>query len=228
MASEFDGGCVLFFVKSPLTGAVKTRLASEIGEAHATALYRCFVEDSAATLKRCNVEQRFCFCPNDSRDDFVKWFGDGYRYEAQFGRNLGERMKNAFKRCFDEGFSKVVVVGSDIPDLPECFLGDAFAVLGLCDAVIGPTQDGGYYLIGFSSKGFLPQAFDGIAWGGKTVYEQTVGILEFYEIETHVLPLWRDVDTVADLRALVKRNKDTAFAQSVTMRYVRESKLWGG
>lgn len=226
MASEFEDGCALFFVKSPLAGAVKTRLAAEIGERHARALYRHFVEDSAAMLKRCDVDFRFCFWPDDSRDDFVKWLGEGHDYQAQVGRNLGERMKNAFERLFEEGFSKVVVVGSDIPDLPERYLKDAFSVLGFCDAVIGPSRDGGYYLIGFSRKGFLPEAFDNIAWGSDSVFEHTAGILEFYEVQTHVLPLWSDVDTLADLRALVERNEDGAFAESRTLGYVRENKLW--
>jgi len=225
MASEFDDGCVLLFAKSPLAGAAKTRLAKEIGSGHAIALYRCFVEDSAAMLDRCEVDFKLCYYPDDSRDDFVRWFGQGRDYMPQVGEDLGERMKNAFEGAFGEKISKAVIIGSDIPDMPERYLRDAFSVLGLCDAVIGPSRDGGYYLIGFSRKGFLPEAFNNIAWGSDSVFEHTAGILEFYELETHVLPLWTDVDTLADLRALVERNADGAFADSRTLGYVRENNL---
>jgi len=96
----------------------------------------------------------------------------------------------------------VVLVGSDIPDLPLEFIEEAFTSLEEKDVVIGPSLDGGYYLIGFKDKKFSPQAFKGIPWSTERVFEETMKILKHEGLTVHALKPQRDIDTVEDLKSL--------------------------
>jgi rSAM/selenodomain-associated transferase 1 len=131
-------------------------------------------------------------------------------------------MKNAFIDVFDEGFSRVVIVGSDIPDLPGKFLSQAFAQLDSNDVVIGPSSDGGYYLIGFCRNSFLAEAFDDITWSTSAVLEQTLARLKSHGLTVHLLPKWHDVDTRADLDDLASRNGNTGFDLSKTFAFMQK------
>ena len=220
-----NDSCILLFVKFPIKGQVKTRLASHIGPEAALRLYESFVLDTLVLLKNFNAVM-ICFDPADSRDQFEQWLGGEYAYIAQTGRDLGQRMKNAFERSFDVGFQKAILIGSDIPDLPVKFLSEALDALDSNEAVIGPSSDGGYYLIGFARTSFLPVAFDGVAWSTSTVCEQTLTILNEHKLNVHLLPEWSDVDTAADLQSLLLRSQLTPFENSRTYRYLTANKLW--
>ena len=213
--------CLLLFVKSPVKGQVKTRLANQTGGDFAVKLYKCFVEDTITLIDNLNVHLKICFYPSHCGSNFSKWLGEKYTYIPQVGHNLGERLKNAFKNAFEQGFTKVVAIGSDSPDLPEEFLRQAFKELESYDAVIGPGSDGGYYLIGFCSASFLPSVFDGIAWSTSEVFNQTIEIINKYKLKKHLLPEWHDIDTRSDLEKLITRNKDTAFIKSKTAAFIR-------
>lgn len=215
--------CILLFVKSPISGQVKTRLAAEIGEEAAVGLYRCFVEDLISTVAGLGAAFRLCFHPPEAKAHFQQWLGEQHSYTPQAGNGLGERLKNAFADAFEQGFSKVVAIGSDSPDLPEDFLRRAFEQLESHDAVIGPSSDGGYYLIGFSENSFVTEAFDCIAWSTSAVCDQTQMRLRTHELNVHLLPLWHDVDTRADLEGLAARNENTSFGLSRTFAYIRKT-----
>jgi uncharacterized protein len=210
--------CILLFAKSPVKGRVKTRLAAELGEEFAVALYKCFVEDVLGLVKDVGVSLRLLFHPPDAKSDFRDWLGEREFFRPQAGDDIGERMKNAFENAFTEGFSKVVAIGSDLPDLPDDFLRRAFAQLESSDAVLGPSSDGGYYLIGFSRESFLPETFENIAWSRDGVFEQTLCVLKRHGRTTSLLPVWHDVDTAADLKALLLRSRNTPFEKSRTYR----------
>lgn len=221
MNAERDN-CILLFVKSPATGRVKTRLAAEIGQEAAVGLYKCFVEDLLATVEKFGGDFVLCFHPPEAKSDLLQWLGEQYSYTPQAGNGLGERLKNAFADAFEQGFSKVVAIGSDSPDLPEDYLRQAFERLESHDAVIGPSSDGGYYLIGFSEVSFVADAFDDIAWSTSTVCDQTRTRLKTLELNFHLLPLWHDVDTRSDLKSLAARNQNTGFGLSRTFAFIRE------
>ena len=114
--------------------------------------------------------------------------------------DLGERMKNAFMEAFDSGFKRVVLIGSDIPGLTLEFIEEAFTSLKEKDVVIGPSFDGGYYLVGFRDKKFSPQVFKGIPWSTERVFEETMKILEREGLTVHALKPLRDIDKIDDLR----------------------------
>jgi rSAM/selenodomain-associated transferase 1 len=202
-----DDRCLLFFIKNPEKGKVKTRLASAIGDEMAAKLYKRFLLEMLFTLNRGTFLFYLCYYPVDSLNDLKDWLGDHYLYMPQIGENLGERMKNGFLEAFSMNFKRVVLVGSDIPDLPLDFIEEAFTSLQEQDGVIGPSFDGGYYLIGFKNKSFSPRVFDGIRWGTKSVFEETLKVLKREELTVHTLKPLRDIDTAGDLRIRELRRK---------------------
>jgi len=111
-------------------------------------------------------------------------------------------MKNGFMGALAVNFKRVVLIGSDIPDLPLEFIEEAFRSLNENDTVIGPSFDGGYYLIGFKDKKFSPRAFKGIPWGTNRVFEDTMKILKREGLTVHTLQPRRDIDTIEDLKSL--------------------------
>ena len=192
--------CVLFFVKNPERAKVKTRLASAIGDRMAVNLYKRFLLEMLSTLNRGTFLFYICFHPEDSLTDLKNWLGEDYLYIPQIGENLGEKMKNAFLEAFSMNFKRVLLIGSDIPDLPLEFIEEAFKSLNEKDVVIGPSVDGGYYLIGFKDKTFLPRTFERIPWGTERVFDETMKVLENQKLTVHTLQPLRDIDTVEDLK----------------------------
>ncbi|MBW8039980.1 MAG: glycosyltransferase [Planctomycetes bacterium] len=215
--------CVLFFVKHPAAGKVKTRLAQHVGQDVATDLYKSFVADILSTLRALSVNIRIVYYPSDAENQFQQWLGEEYSYIRQVGMDLGQRMKNAFLQAFSDGFDKVVLIGSDLPDLPAEYLELAFKALETNGVAVGPSSDGGYYLIGFAKEALLPDVFEGITWSSADVFEQTLKILKKHKQRVFMLPQWHDVDTWTDLSELVERNKYTAFNQSNTLRLIQKA-----
>jgi hypothetical protein len=212
-----SGKCILVFVKLPETGKVKARLSRDLDEDTVCSLYRAFVLDLLDTLKKGSCTFTICFYPPDSEEKVADWLGKDLFYMPQAGKDLGERMKNAFINIFSQGYSEVLLIGSDIPDLAGPIIDEAFDGLKNNEAVVGPALDGGYYLMGFKKDTFLPEIFQGIYWGTDTVFAKTMEIFKRNKCRIHVLTKWRDVDRLDDLRALFERNRNTEFSRSRTM-----------
>ena len=204
-----DDRCLLFFIKNPESGKVKTRLASAIGDKMAVKLYKRFLLEMLFTLNKGTFLFYLCYSPESPLSDLIKWLGDQYLYMPQSGENLGERMKNSFAEAISMNFKRVVLIGSDIPDLPLQFIEEAFASLQDKDVVIGPSFDGGYYLIGFRNETFSPRVFEGIHWSTESVFEKTLRVLKQEGRTVHTLQPLRDIDTVEDLRIRELRKKGT-------------------
>lgn len=213
---------VVLFVRSPERGKVKSRLASAMGQNHALELYRAFITDILGTLRKGNSRLAVAYHPADSGEVLISWLGKEFIYIPQRGEDLGKRMENAFTDSFSRGFRRVVLIGSDIPDLTSAIIDKAFSSLEENDAVIGPASDGGYYLIGFKASTFFPEIFRHISWGSGSVFNVTMKMFEGRGRSVHVLPEWNDVDTLDDLRALFMRNRDTGFRNSSTMSFCRK------
>jgi rSAM/selenodomain-associated transferase 1 len=203
------------FAKYPEKGKVKTRLCQSWDEEVVVRLYRAFIEDLLAGLSGGDYGFRIAYHPRNRAQDFRREFGEAFAYLPQTGADLGEKMHNAFKKCLSEGFHAVVVVGSDSPDLPPRIIKEAFAALG-------PSCDGGYYLIGFSRESFTPAVFTGIRWGTDSVGKRTMDILKRAGINVHVLPCWRDMDRQEDIIALINDSEKNGFSGSKTISCLRE------
>ena len=214
--------CILLFVKYPEKGKVKLRLSVDLNEEIVQELYRCFVEDTFTTVKKIDSQLFICFLPVEAQKKFQKWLGSTLFFLPQKGADLGERMKNSFIDVFTKGFRRAVLIGSDSPDLPKKYIEQAFAVLQTRDVVLGPTVDGGYYLIGFHTNMFTPNVLEDIPWGNQMVFQKTVMKIRQAHRSLGLLPIWNDVDTIADLKHLIQRGKNTSFKSSQTMTYLRK------
>lgn len=220
-----DKSAILLFIKAPVRGRVKSRLAAAIGDETALELYKNFIFDIIDSVNRTGYPFIICYYPPEAGPEVSSWLAGKYRIMPQQGGDLGERMENAFIRCFSEGFERAILIGSDLPDLTPAVLQEAMSSLAEKDAVIGPASDGGYYLIGFHKHTLMPRVFHGIPWSTETVFQETAAILQDSALLVHQAPRWNDVDTLEDLRALCKRSKNTEFDKSKTMTYLMNNEL---
>ena len=206
MASK---NCLLVFVRLPEKGKVKSRLAAAVGEENACHLYRSFVSDLLSTVSGPAASGAYAlelfYDPPEQGRAVRAWLGEEYICRPQEGADLGERMGNALAQSFARGFRKAILIGSDIPDLPAEIIAEGFSRLETNDAVIGPSPDGGYYLIGFRSDRFSWRMFQGISWGSDRVFKKTMDFFASLDYRTFALPLWRDIDNIEDLRDLRDR-----------------------
>lgn len=192
--------CLMIVVKEPVVGHVKTRLAAGIGSQYALALYRAFVDDTIATARQVpEVDVALVYWPQHARAYFEALYPDGLLL-PQSGRDLGERLLNAFEQAHAAGYERSVIVSSDSPNLPVAYLALAFEQLAHAPVVLGPCEDGGYYLIGLRQP--QPALFHEIAWSTAVVYQQTVERAAAEHLMVATLPRWYDIDTSADLDRL--------------------------
>lgn len=197
-------GLVVILFKSPRRGKVKTRLAAEVGEVVALDVYRRCLVSLFGTLRMLGSSFWGVYDPPGDKALIEESVGpfEGF---AQSGGDLGARMRAAFERGF-EHFDRVVLIGSDTPDLTACELLFALQSLVDHDAVVGPAEDGGYYLIGFRREGYDPAVFEAMPWSTSGVFEQTLERLTGKAVS--ILPVQRDIDTLADLRHYPQYNKE--------------------
>lgn len=188
---------VLLFAKAPRAGAVKTRLARDIGAGRALALYRAMgrrVADAVAVRYPVTV----WFSPAGAEAEMRAWLG-AHWYRAQAEGTLGDRLRHAFETHFREGDRPVIAIGADAPSVDGTVVAEAEAALRHADVVLGPAHDGGYYLIGLAAPTDAP--FGAIPWGGPDVMARTVAACRAARLSFEVLVARRDVDTLADLEA---------------------------
>ena len=218
--------CLLFFVKSPERTSVKSRLAEAVGVETAQELYRCFVLDMLDSLSDVaaggQLDLWVCHYPPEAGPEMKAWLGSSLVFVPQQGKDLGERMQNAMESCFTAGYSRAILLGSDVPDLAGSVISEGASLLTSHPAVIGPARDGGYYLLGFQAPAFLPAIFAGMPWGTGEVYDRTREVFRRAALSVPDLPTWRDIDTPADLRDLRERHQNSSFARSRTMSYLRQ------
>ncbi len=194
--------CLAVMARHPEAGTVKTRLARAIGAERACALYRAFLRDlDARFAPQRRRELVWLFHPPER--DFAAIVSPGSRCVAQTGRDLGERMHAGFARLLSEGFGKVIMIGADAPHIRDEWLDDAERALDHVDIVLGPTADGGYYLIAMRAP---HDVFSGIAMSTPEVLTQTQAKAAAAGLRVHLLPPSFDIDEESDvvqLRALL-------------------------
>lgn len=187
-------------------GRVKSRLAADIGPSRALEIYRQLLQKAVALT--CSLDGadyvRVAFVtPEGATRNFQKEYSDFDLVTAQEGNDLGERMLNALVTLLKiEGVGKAFLIGADIPELDTPTLKKAGRLLDHNDLVLGPTVDGGYYLIGM--KTMYPKLFVDIDWGTRNVLQQTMAVIDKIGIRVGLLPKLRDLDDVDDLNHFVK------------------------
>lgn len=214
--------CLILFAKMPLPGSAKTRLHSVMEPEEAAELYRCMLLDTLCKARRLSpfTSAMVCYEPQHGADEYFAAVSQGMEAVPQLGDGLGERMEHAFGQQFGEGNYAVIIIGTDIPHLPECYISDAFQVLDSpeTDVVFGPAADGGYYLVGM--KRLHRELFAGIRWSTETVLEESREIAFSLGLRVSLLPLLHDVDTPQDL--LRPELVDEANEAPLTRRFLAE------
>jgi rSAM/selenodomain-associated transferase 1 len=187
--------------KGPQVGKVKTRLADDIGKQAALGLYQQLLDRSAelvATLDASEYVRVLMYTPADARPAFEKHYSGFDFLSEQSGADLGQRMQYAFERLLAmPEADRAILIGSDIPDLSGRIIELASRLLDRNDLVLGPTTDGGYYLIGM--RQVCGPLFVGPTWGCSTVYADTISLAAEYGLSIARLCMLRDLDTIADL-----------------------------
>ena len=226
---------LVLFMKAPRPGTVKTRLTPRVTMDEAADLYRAFILDTLNLARRTAAATLFvAWTPDEGRAELVSTLGcpgdPDVNWLRQRGSDLGERLSNAFAAFRRDGWEKTVVLGGDSPLLPHSIVEEAFEALDRHDVVIGPAEDGGYYLIGLSGPGGSgdpggpgspdgsgdpggpghrrksddrnDRLFESIHWGTDRVLGQTRAAIRACGLSCHELPAWHDVDRPADLDRL--------------------------
>lgn len=194
---------LIIFIKNPRLGLVKTRLAKSIGSQQALAIYKKLIAKTLKEADRLNCEKDIWFSDSDKVGEEVFVSRKSYTLKVQKGANLGERMKHAFLESFRDGFKKVVIIGSDCPELKSSVIKKALEQLDTYDIVLGPAIDGGYYLLGMNS--FYPKIFAGVNWSTSSVLNQTLKYINVSKLSYNLLEELSDIDTIEDLQVYRKK-----------------------
>ena len=187
---------LLIFIKNPVLGKVKTRLARTVGDAEALRIYLLLLEKTRQAALDARAGRRLYYSDRIEAED--AWAGADFKKFVQHGPDLGARMAGAFRQSFADGADRAVIIGSDCPELDGVLLNEAFSLLERHDFVLGPTPDGGYYLLGM--RVFEPSVFEGIAWSTESVRAATLEKIGALGKTCALLPERSDVDTEADWR----------------------------
>ncbi|NOR14766.1 MAG: DUF2064 domain-containing protein [Candidatus Aminicenantes bacterium] len=191
---------LIIFTRLPEPGTVKTRLIPALGEKGAAQAHREMTAQTLGVARALFAKNIRCIevCVAGGDDSALSgWLGNDLKYTRQTGRDLGERMAAAFQRNFQAGYHRIVLVGTDCPQLGLIHLEKAFSLLKNHDMVIGPARDGGYYLLGL--RRMVPDLFQTIAWGTDTVFSQTQQSAQKAGLNVAELDCLVDVDTPEDL-----------------------------
>lgn len=194
---------LLVFARLPEEGKVKTRLAADIGPARALAVYESMLRELLGAIGPSTPETEIeCMWPPTPAANgslLRRAFGQ-HAVAMQTGLNLGDRLSMAFsERFFFHRTRKIVAIGVDDPLLPRERIDQAFALLDSCEYVIGPAEDGGYYLFGCRALSFEPEVFTAIEWGTSTVLAETISRITKTGRTLALLPERYDIDTLPDL-----------------------------
>lgn len=189
---------LLIFVKEPISGQVKTRLAVEIGADAACAVYRRCVERTLERLSVLREEITLCVEPAEATGRVQAWLGSAWPVQPQRGATLGERLADATNRTFTEGMRRIVIIGTDSPWINHVHIEEAFSAMEQADLVLGPAVDGGYYLVGLAKP--APGLFRGIAWSTSQVLNQTLTNARTLGVTMSLLPEGYDIDRLTDLQ----------------------------
>jgi rSAM/selenodomain-associated transferase 1 len=205
---------LVIFAKAPLVGQVKTRLCPPLSLAQAAELAQCFLVDMVERAYHLPTAKVYlAITPAESEPVFRALLPFPVEFIAQRGRSLGERESYVFDDLLQRGATRIVLIGSDIPTLPFSHLQEAFQRLEdmRCDAVFGPSSDGGYYLVGMRVP--HPELFENITWSMPSVMAETLAQAQKHKLNIALIPSWYDVDDKDDLLRLVaelrQSNSDT-------------------
>lgn len=186
---------IIIFVRRPIAGKVKTRLAKTLGADKALAIYKKLLAHTASIATNLSADKFVYY--SDEVDEQDGWNNDVFKKRKQVEAELGTKMQAAFEECFNEGYEKLLIIGSDCYELTSDIIEEAFAQLQHVDIVAGPAQDGGYYLLGMKKPN--PTIFNLTTWSNSEVLQSTLAKCEAAGLSYYLLPTLNDVDEAEDV-----------------------------
>lgn len=208
---------IVLFLRVPEKGRIKTRLSKFLDKGFVLRLYKAFILDLLETVS--DFQHLFLFFwPPEKKENLKRWLGTKYQFQHQQGTDIGQKMSHAFESIFSKGFERIILMGTDIPEIDKALINDAVNALDGNDAVIGPCEDGGYYLIGMNSKVFSDSIFKGIEWSGPEVLSETTLVFQQRNIQYQMLKTLNDIDTIQDFEALKQKAWENNSIGSHTLR----------
>lgn len=219
---------LVLMAKAPIAGQVKTRLVPALGPEQAARLARALLADQLNHVRQIeDADLYLAFAPEGARVRMEALAPPLFRLFPQEGADLGARMQAAFEKLFHAGHRRVILIGGDLPPVPLVYFEQAYAYLDASDprVALGPSRDGGYYLVGLNR--LLPEMFEDMTWSHDGVLAQTLAKLGRLKITHHLLSSWFDVDTTEDLRALRNALDCASLADSMpeTVKFLRHPKI---
>lgn len=221
-----DKRALVVFAREPVVGKVKTRLLAAFDKNWVTALYKAFIKDTLNMAKEVCCEGSFVFYAGSSgQAPFLRRIKDSFVLKRQQGNDLGLRMYHAATMGFNHGFEKVIIIGTDCVNLRASDINTAFKKLDKYDCVLGPSRDGGYYLIGLKKP--ILTIFSKMPWSTKEVLAETQKRLRILGKRMYLLRRLSDIDTPADLKNLTKTIAQAphAFYTKTALQQKRQSIL---
>ena len=194
---------LIIFVKNPVIGKVKTRLAASVGYENAMKIYMHLLEKTRDVTKEMNIDKLVCYSDFIEHQDIFT--SGNYSKALQYGNDVGQRMKNAINNSFENGYKEVVLIGSDIIGLTPEIINFAFDQLKNKDIVIGPAVDGGYYLIGMSAS--HSAIFESKLWSTSSVLKDTITDCDRLKLKTSLINTLSDFDTIENAKYLSDKDK---------------------
>jgi len=199
MTKKTKKNALIIFLKYPQAGKVKTRLAKDVGDYEAARIYSNMalnIIESVVDPKSYNTI--LFYYPPEKEKEIKDWVGEKeVQYSPQVGNTLGDRISNAFKEVFSSSADKTVIIGTDCLDITSENIKEALYLLDETEVVLGPAEDGGYYLLGLNK--YRPQIFQDIDWSTEHVLEQTVLRIVENSLNYSLLKTLKDIDTVDDI-----------------------------
>jgi uncharacterized protein len=193
---------LVIMAKAPKVGMVKTRLMQSLPSPAVTALYRCLLEDTLAlAMSLTNVEVAV-MCPDSDEGDLVHLLGNTVQVVAQMGEGLAAGLTSVFRQFTAAGPRQVVAFNSDSPHLAPSILHSAFEILATHDVVVGPTHDGGYYLVG--AKAAHPTLFESDRMGTRSALDRLLTRTNVLGLSTGYTEPFYDIDVAKDLVLLAR------------------------
>lgn len=187
---------LMIFVKNLLPGTVKTRLAKDIGMDAAMDVYKELLDYTAEVANEVTVDKGVYY--SEYVELYDDWNNDSYQKHLQEGPKLGDRMLEAFTKGFENGYEKIVIIGSDSLEITKSHIDEAFKQLDKHDVVIGPAADGGYYLLGLTN--IFPAIFEEKEYSHEHVLNEALDEIEKFGMSFTLLEKLHDIDTMADLK----------------------------
>ena len=194
-ASELMEKLLIIFVKNPKIGKVKSRLAKSIGDRKALSVYKKLLRRTKEHVIDLEIDKRVCYSEMIDQEDL--WENSKFQKSLQQGDDLGVRMYNAIKDASKDPYHKICLIGSDIMELTDEIIIRAFSLLDEHDIVLGPSFDGGYYLIGMKSP--VKELFLNKKWSTEVVLAETVNKIKKLKLTYALLPTLNDIDEIEDL-----------------------------